>query len=403
METAHPIVSVVTPVFRSEDILARAVGSLLAQERRDWEMILVDDESPETSWRVIQAYAWIDPRVRAIRQPHGGACRARNTGIAEARGEYLLFLDADDWLEADAIGRLVAACESNGWAAVHGPLRYVTPEGYLTAWEGGFAGEGELFEAICGSNVLSVPSSVLLKRSVLDEIGLFDPTLVHCGDWDLWARLARLDAPIGRVDGTITNYRMRPGSLSRSPRTLLRDAMTVLQRTHSPDPRVLRPRPRFTEGADHDQLPVRICHFATYTAGLAICGRERFEAAKAVLDLVPRWTPLSPKRAAEFVFYAMCFSHCCGPEGVADFWPNVVDPLHELLGELERRSGTSGLAERMLGEMNALSPIEIALLPLPLPAPIEPPAPVPAKPEPLPPECDTLAHNLLRSLAGPVR
>ena len=398
METAYPIVSIITPVYRSEDIVARAVGSLLAQDRRDWEAILVDDGSPEHSWRVVQAYGWIDPRVRAIRQVHAGACMARNTGVAEARGEYLLFLDADDWLEPDALTRLVTACESNGWAAAHGPLRYVTPEGYLTAWEGGFFGMGELFEAICCSNALSVPSSVLLRRSIFAEIGEFDPTLVHCGDWDLWARLARLDSSIGRVEGTITNYRMRPGSLSRSPRTLLRDAMTVLGRTHAPDARVLRPRPQFARGADADQLSSRICHFACYSAGLAICGRDRFEAAKVVLDLVPRWTPLSPRRAAEFVFYAMCFAHCCGPEGVADFWPNVVDPLHLLLDELERRSGTPRLAERMLAEMNAFSPIDVATLPLPLPEPLEPVAR--RVPDPLPPECNTLPHTLLSSLAG---
>lgn len=397
MDTFNPIVSVITPVYRSEDILARAVGSMLAQTLRDWEMVLVDDGSPEVSWRVVQAYPWIDPRIRAIRQVHGGACIARNTGIAEARGKYLLFLDADDWLETDALSRLTEACESHGWDAAHGPLRYVTPEGSPTTWEGGFNGPGELFDAICCSNVLSVPSSVLLRRSVLSEIGTFDPTLVHCGDWDLWARLARHDGSIGRVDGTITHYRMRPGSLSRSPKTLLRDAMMVLGRTHTPDSRVLRPRPQWATGADPNQLASRICHFATFTAGLAICGRDGFDAAAGLLNSVPRWVELSARRTAEFIFYAMCFAHCCGPEGVAAFWPNIVEPLHRLLNELESRTHSAGLAARILEEMNAFSPVEVASLPLPLPEPIEP-AHRPL--ETLPATYDTLAYSLLQMLAA---
>ena len=396
MDTVNPIVSVITPVFRSEDILARAVGSLLAQDLREWEMILVDDGSPEQSWRVVQAYSWIDPRIRAIRQLHGGACIARNSGVAEARGEFVLFLDADDWLEPDALSRLLDACRTQALDAAHGPLRYVSPEGYLTAWEGGFNGSGELFDAICGSNVLSVPSSVLLRRSVLSDIGLFDPTLVHCGDWDLWMRLARHDGAIGRVDGTITNYRMRPGSLSRSPKTLLRDAMTVLSRAHAGDVRVRHPREKWKSGADARGLASRICHFATYTAGLAICGHDGFEAAQALLDTVPQWVPLSPQRAAEFVFYATCFAHCCGPEGVADFWPNVMDPLHLLLADLERRTSSSGLAARMFEEMNSFSPVELSSLPLPLPEPVE----LPRRSLEVVVDCDTLPHRLLRSLAG---
>jgi glycosyltransferase involved in cell wall biosynthesis len=361
-------------------------------------MILVDDGSPEQSWRVVQAYSWIDPRIRAVRQIHGGACIARNTGVADARGKYLLFLDADDWLEPDALSRLTSACETDALDAAHGPLRYVSPEGYLTAWEGGFDGRGELFDAICGSNVLSVPSSVLLRRSVLTDIGLFDPTLVHCGDWDLWARLARHGGAIGRVEGTITNYRMRPGSLSRSPKTLLRDAMTVLKRAHAPDPRVLRPRPEWENGADPKQLASRTCHFATYAAGLAICSRDGFEAACDLLDAVVNWVPLSPRRAAEFVFYATCFAHCCGPEGVADFWPNVMDPLHALLDELERRTASPGLARRMFEEMNAFSPVELSSLPLPLPLPE--PVELTHRSAEVATDCDTLPHSLLRLLAG---
>lgn len=397
MTTVHPLVSVVTPVYRSEDILARAVGSLLAQDFRDWEAIFIDDGSPEHSWRVVQAYSWIDPRIRTARQVHGGACRARNAGIAEARGEFVLFLDADDWMEPDAIGAMVNACQKNGWAAVHGALQYVKSDGLPTFWRGGYTGTAELFEAIADSNVISVPSAAMVRKSVFDQIGLFDSSLVHCGDWDLWARLARLDAPFGRLDQVVTNYRMRPGSLSRSPRTLLRDAMTTMRRIHAPDDRVLRPQPQFVKGSDRGQLMSRICHFAAYCAGLAISGRG-YEAAEPVLDLVGEWTELSPQRAGEMVFYAMCFAHCCGPESVAEFWPDVVEPLHLLLADLERRTGCAGLGEQMLNAIDGCCEEPLESLPLPLPEPLEEESE--KRSESFRTAHDTLPYDLLRSLAS---
>jgi len=395
MDMQQPLISVITPVYRSEEILARAVGSLLAQDFRDWEAVIVDDGSPDSSWRVVQAYSWIDPRIRTIRQVHAGACIARNTGIAEARGDYLLFLDADDWMESDALSALHGACEKNGWIAAHGLLRYVTPEGHPTSWEGGYRDDADLFDAISRSNVISVPSAALLRRSVLNEIGTFDPSLVHCGDWDLWGRLARLDGAIGRIDQIVTNYRMRPGSLSRSPRTLLRDAITTLRRIHAPDSRVLRPRARHAQGADIAELASRICYFAVYAAGLAVSG-GRYEPAEAVLDLVPRWTELNPQRAAEFVFYAVCFAHCCGPAGVSQFWPDIVEPLHHLLAEMERRSRTPGLAGQMIEAIDNCGEEQLSSLPgrTPDPSTIAPPGV-----EIFSAAYENFAHNALRSLA----
>jgi glycosyltransferase involved in cell wall biosynthesis len=395
MDMQQPLISVITPVYRSEEILARAVGSLLAQDFPDWEAVIVDDGSPDPSWRVVQAYSWIDPRIRTIHQAHAGACITRNRGIAEARGDYLLFLDADDWMESDALSALHGACEKNGWIAAHGSLRYVTPEGHPTSWEGGYKGDPDLFDAISCSNVLSVPSAALVRRSVLNEIGTFDPSLVHCGDWDLWARLARHDGTIGRVDQTVTNYRMRPGSLSRSPRTLLRDAMTTLRRIHAPDARVLNSKPRLAQGADMMELASRICYFAVYAAGLAVSG-GRYEPAEAVLEMVPRWTELDPQRAAEFIFYAVCFAHCCGPEGVSQFWPDIVEPLHHLLAEIERLSRTRGLAGRMIEAMDGYSEERLSTLPQRMP---EPAKVTPQGAEVFSTAYETFAHDALRSLA----
>lgn len=343
MLQSPPVVSVVIPVFRCEQILARALGSLLAQTLQGWEAVIVDDGSPEATWGVLQAYTWLDPRIRAVRREHRGVCAARNEGIAEARGRYLLFLDADDWLEPDALAAMVGACEKNEWVVAVGGLRYVTPDGAPTEWSGGIDVEGSLFESLCGSNGVSVPSSVLMRRSAIDDIGAFDTNLVHCGDWDMWARLARHQAPSGRLNQIVTCYRMSPGSLSRNPQTLLRDATTVIHRLHSPDPRVRRPDPRWGNGAEARRLNARIAHFAVYACGLAVA-KGGVERALRMLDTVSHWPELEPARAAEFVFYALCFSRCRGPESFRDFWDEVAVGVGQFFGELESRTRTAGLA-----------------------------------------------------------
>ena len=369
-----PIVSVVIPVYRSEKVLARALGSLLSQTFRDWEAVIVDDGSPEASWGVVQAYTWLDPRIRAVRRDHRGVCAARNAGIAEARGEFLLFLDADDWLENDALSILIEACETARLIATAGKVRYVLPDGTPTEWSGGVELNSSLFEAVHGSNGVCVPSAILLRRSVIDDIGLFDTTLVHCGDWDMWARIGRHVGLTGHVDQAVTAYRMSPGSLSRNPRTLLRDAMTVMRRVHSPDSRVLRPNPRWLPGADAAELNSRIAHFAVHSAGLA-AAHGSFERVEPVLDSVANWPPLDAGRSAEFVFYALCFSRCRGPESFREIWPEVAACVGTLFNDLETRTATGGLSDELWRELE-----NCARGNLPIPIPVDdshvPPAPV---------------------------
>ena len=91
-----PLVSVVLPIYKVEQWLRRGVDSVLAQTFRDFELILVDDGSPDNCGAICDEYAAADPRVRVIHQKNQGVSRARNVGIEQARGRWLVFLDPDD-------------------------------------------------------------------------------------------------------------------------------------------------------------------------------------------------------------------------------------------------------------------------------------------------------------------
>jgi glycosyltransferase involved in cell wall biosynthesis len=100
--------SVVIPVYKVEKYLDQSVQSVLGQTHSDLEVILVDDGSPDRCGIMCDAWAAKDARIRVIHQQNGGLSVARNTGIRHATGDYLLFLDSDDWWETDAVLEAVA-------------------------------------------------------------------------------------------------------------------------------------------------------------------------------------------------------------------------------------------------------------------------------------------------------
>ena len=105
------MVSVVIPVYNVEKYLAECVDSVLNQTYKDYEIILVDDGATDSSGAMCDAYAQIDPRIRVIHRPNGGLSAARNTGLRAAQGEYVYFLDSDDYIEPCALEHLIMTAE----------------------------------------------------------------------------------------------------------------------------------------------------------------------------------------------------------------------------------------------------------------------------------------------------
>ena len=102
----QPLVTIIIPVYKAEHFLNECVDSILAQSYENLEVILVDDGSPDNCGVICDRYADSDKRVRVVHQPNKGVAAARNAGLPLAKGEYLFFVDSDDYIAKDYVEKM---------------------------------------------------------------------------------------------------------------------------------------------------------------------------------------------------------------------------------------------------------------------------------------------------------
>lgn len=106
-------VSIIVPVYNVASYLAKCLDSCINQNFTDMEIVCVNDGSTDSSVEILQAYSKFDSRIKIINKKNGGLSSARNAGIAEACGKYIMFVDSDDWISSDAVGKLYKNVEDN--------------------------------------------------------------------------------------------------------------------------------------------------------------------------------------------------------------------------------------------------------------------------------------------------
>jgi peptidoglycan/xylan/chitin deacetylase (PgdA/CDA1 family)/SAM-dependent methyltransferase len=250
---APPAVSVIIPAYNAAGFIDKALQSLAAQGKVAWEAIVVDDGSTDDTVQVVQRRMRRDRRVRLIRQRNAGVSAARNAGLAAACGDWLCFLDADDWLAPRAFQRLLALSQENPEAAVLvGAAARVSEDGGL--WDYDSRDLSDPF-AVLSTHCSIAIHSALVRRTAVRDLGGFDESLRSSEDWDLWQRLARTGRRFAQTPARVAFYRARPGSLSRDLPRAAHAGLAVMRQGHAPDPRVERPLARHRDGAPADDLP----------------------------------------------------------------------------------------------------------------------------------------------------
>ncbi|WP_428377602.1 glycosyltransferase family 2 protein [Lichenicoccus sp.] len=192
-------VSVIIPCHNVRDYVGATLNSLLAQTHPLWTAIVIDDGSTDGTADLVRDY--MDPRIRLVRQANQGVSAARNHGIALAGGEAILFLDADDWLAADALARMTACLETGSAQAAYGAFCFVTEDGSrVVATKPGPFPAGDIIERLLVENLFANGGHLLIRASAIRQVGLFRADLRFGEDWEYWCRLAA-SGPIATVPG----------------------------------------------------------------------------------------------------------------------------------------------------------------------------------------------------------
>jgi glycosyltransferase involved in cell wall biosynthesis len=225
--TEIPEVSVVIPAWNAAWCVGRAIDSALAQTFSAREILVVDDGSSDDTPAVLAAYG---TRIRVIRQQNAGLSRARNAGIAAARGRYVALLDADDWWLPSKLARQVALFEADPALVFCSTATELQDEQgqVLNTWACGNC-RGPVLEAIFAHNayVAGSGSAVMVRRDIVTEAGGFDPALASLEDIDMWMRLAARGS-YACVPEVQTVVFRRAGSMSGNFRVMRASAMAVM-------------------------------------------------------------------------------------------------------------------------------------------------------------------------------
>jgi glycosyltransferase involved in cell wall biosynthesis len=177
------MVSVIITTYNRRSFLKAAVLSVLVQDYKDKEVIIVDDGSTDDSFKELE-----DLPVQYIWKENGGISSARNKGIEVARGSYIAFLDVDDLWKKKKLSTQMTMMYEEGYEISYTDEIWIRNGEHLNQRSIHKKYSGFIFEKCLPLCIIS-PSSVIMKRSVFDVAGLFDETMPVCEDYDMWLRI----------------------------------------------------------------------------------------------------------------------------------------------------------------------------------------------------------------------
>lgn len=245
-EVTEPVVSIIIPTKDCLDFLPKAIQSIQRQSVDDVEIIIIDDGSTDDSWEYLMLAASCDKRIRAFKVINGGVAKARNYGIDKAKGQYIAFLDADDYWLAGKLNKQLAFHEAHPavtlsfcnyvhfndenpsiadcfdyWPLFNKYINQSKQEGYQVIDKQGAA-------MIYAENVIGT-SGVLVNKAAISVALKFDENLTSAEDWDLWLKIA-LCGPIGFTTSVDFAYLMRANSESSNIKLRLLQVQKIMHR-----------------------------------------------------------------------------------------------------------------------------------------------------------------------------
>ncbi|HWI91079.1 MAG TPA: glycosyltransferase [Flavisolibacter sp.] len=338
-------VSVIIPVFNSAHLIEKTIQSILKQQFQDWEMIIVDDGSMDNIGEVIGSFIKKNERIKFYQQQNAGASAARNTGIKNAKNEWLLFLDADDWIREDYFEKMVAVLINDPTIdVVHCGWTRVSKSG--AAGKGNFGGEqSDMFPSLAHYCPFAIHSCIV-RKGIVERVGGFDTSFKTCGDWDLWQRVARTGAKFRMVKETMAFYQTTSNSLSSDGNQFCINGLQVISNAYSSDARVPHPKQHYEKGLITGHLRERKYYFVTWSAGLLIGSSKPASHLLGHLKGI-KAENLDPDIVAETVLDSVIIPAEKEQPGWIAHWNRIEKNLRIFLKDLQEQSHSQNLADKV--------------------------------------------------------
>lgn len=226
------LVSIIIPVHNGARFISETVESVLAQTFTDFELLIVDDGSTDGLNVIVNEFIARDPRIKYIHQENQGVSAARNTGFRSSGGRFIAFLDADDVWLCDNLQVKVERLQSEDTGLVHSDAIMIDEHSKIIGPT--LSGmEGNLLDSFLSWDGTQVPgpSSVLMRREVLETVGVFDEDMSTAADKDLFIRVAT-SFKISRVDRITWYYRIHNDNMHKNLEVMERDVLRLYAKAH---------------------------------------------------------------------------------------------------------------------------------------------------------------------------
>ena len=225
MEERFPLVSVIVPVYNMQEFLAETLDSIVESSYTKLEILIIDDGSQDQSVQIAQSYAQRDARIRLLTQANGGACKARNHGIREAKGTYILPLDSDDLILPWFIEEAVKVLEKER------DVKAVFSQGEFFGEKTGQWNVPDFnIHLLARKNMLCI--SALYRKEDWERIGGYCEEMQAREDWEFWMHMLKDGGRVVRFPQVGLKYRIRKGSKRISDRQWKKAVVDTLNRRH---------------------------------------------------------------------------------------------------------------------------------------------------------------------------
>jgi glycosyltransferase involved in cell wall biosynthesis len=233
-------VSVIIPTYECERYISLAIDSVLAQTFKDYEIIIIDDGSTDNTQNELKKYSMMN-NIKIIRQSNQGPSAARNCGIKMSSGKFIAFLDADDIWLPKKLEMQITFLRNNPLVHLVYCNAYIFKENFTwgkTHFNFSHPASGKVLNQLFLLNFIPL-LTVVIRRSILNTVGLFDETVIASEDYDLWLRICQTTT-IAFINEPLAKYRVSSGQATKQRIKMVENEIKVKEKAFRNAPELLK-------------------------------------------------------------------------------------------------------------------------------------------------------------------